>query len=162
MGTSQIKCQIYLSISGKSCTFAITMADTICTKILLAETKQRRKEIKEIAKALLVGQVLSHPYFPHDIYINVSGIKEWLNQPHKHYVEKNEALLKLTTLLYESEYLGAVKDPKGRDYITASHLFRTTIGEDDSWIIVNETIWNECWIHSISDNITYINVEKGF
>ena len=108
------------------------MADTICTKILLAETKQRRKEIKEIAKALLVGQVLSHPYFPHDIYINVSGIKEWLNQPHKHYTEKNEALLRLPELLCESEYLGAKADPKGRDYIRNGHIFKITIAEDVS------------------------------
>ncbi|MBR1548517.1 MAG: hypothetical protein IJ637_07315 [Prevotella sp.] len=78
--------------------------------------RQRRKEIKEEAKALLVEHVLSHPYFPHDIRINVSGIKEWLNQPHKHYAEKNEALLRLPELLADSEYLDSVADPKGRDY----------------------------------------------
>ena len=33
-----------------------------------AEVRQRRKEIREQAKAMLLGQVLSHPYFPHDIY----------------------------------------------------------------------------------------------
>ena len=39
----------------------------------------RRKEIRDEAKRILLGKVLFHPYFPHDIYINVSGIKEWLN-----------------------------------------------------------------------------------
>ena len=115
--------------------------------------RQRRKEIRDEAKRILLGKVLFHPYFPHDIYINVSGIKEWLNQPHKHYAEKNEALLQLPELLLSSEYLGAEPDPKERDYIIASHLFRTQIADDCSWIIVNETIWNECWVHSISDNI---------
>lgn len=85
--------------------------------IISDEIKQRRKEIREQAKTILIGQVLSHPYFPHDIYINMSGIKEWLNQPHKHYIEKNEALLNLPSLLNDSEYLGSVTDPKGRDYI---------------------------------------------
>ena len=129
---------------------------------MTAEIRQRRKEIKEEAKALLVDQVLQHPYFPHDIRINVSGIKEWLNQPHKHYAEKNEALLRLPELLNDSEYLDSVADPKGRDYIVASHLFKTKIEEADSWIIVNETIWNEFLIHSVSDNIPYTNEEQSF
>ncbi len=106
--------------------------------------------------------MLYHPYFPHDVYINVSGIKEWLNQPHKHYAEKNEALLTLLDLLKESEYLGSEPDPKGRNYIVASHLFKTQIADDTSWIIVNETIWNECWVHSISDNIPDIKEEQDF
>ena len=127
---------------------------------MTAEIRQRRKEIREEAKALLVGQVLSHPYFPHDIYINVSGIKEWLNQPHRHYAEKNEALLNLPKLMQESEYLDSVADPKGRDYIVASHLFRTKIAEADSWIIVNETIWSEFLVHSVSDNIPYTNEKQ--
>lgn len=76
-----------------------------------------------------------------------------------HYAEKNEALLHLTELLMESEYLGSEPDPKGREYVIASHLFKTQIADDTSWIIVNETIWNECWVHSISDNIPY-NKEK--
>ena len=162
LGTLLIKCQIYLSILEKSCTFALTMADTIHTKILLAETKKRRKEIKEMAKALLVGQVLSHPYFPHDIYINVSGIKEWLNQPHKHYAEKNEALLQLQELLLKSEYLGTKTDPKGRDFIKTGHIFKTTIAQEASWIIVSETIWGECMVHSVSDNYPYLNEEQDF
>ena len=115
--------------------------------------RQRRKEIRDEAKLVLLGKVF-------DIYINVSGIKEWLNQPHKHYAEKNEALLQLPELLLNSEYLGAKSDPKERDYIIASHLFRTQIADDSSWIIVNETIWNECWVHSISDNIPNINEEQ--
>ena len=49
--------------------------------LMTAEIRQRRKDIR----------------------INVSGIKEWLNQPHKHYTEKNEALLRLPKLLNESE-----------------------------------------------------------
>lgn len=122
--------------------------------------KKRRKQIREIAKSLLIGQVLSHPYFPHDIYINMSGIKEWLNQPHRHYAEKNEALINLTSLLYESEYLGAVPDPKGRDYIKMGHIFKTSIAEETSWIIISETIWGECMIHSVSDNYPYINEEQ--
>ncbi len=31
---------------------------------------------------------------------------------------------------------------------------------DDSWIIVNETIWGECWVHSVSDHDIYTNKEQ--
>ena len=68
--------------------------------------------------------------------------------------------LQLPELLSGSEYLGSEPDPKGRDYIIASHLFRTQIADDTSWIIVNETIWDDCWVHSVSDNIPDINEEQ--
>jgi len=118
--------------------------------------RRRRKEIRETAKSILLGKVVSHPDFSHEIFINVSGIKEWLNQPHIHYNEKNEVLLTLPDLLRGSEYIDAVPDPKGRDYIVASHLFKTKICESDSWIVVNETKWHEYLVHSISDNIPVI------
>ena len=125
--------------------------------MMTAETRQRRKEIREEAKAQLLEQVLSHPYFPHDIRINVSGIKEWLNQPHKHYAEKNEALLRLPELLKESEYVGTKADPKGREFIKVGHIFKTEIANEPSWMIVSETIWGEFQMHSVSDNYPYID-----
>ena len=90
----------------------------------------------------------------------MSGIKEWLNQPHKHYAEKNESLLLLQDLLANSDYLGGHKDPKGRDYFVTGHIFKTVIGGDASWIIVSETIWGEFLVHSISDNYPYIKEEQ--
>ncbi|MBR6032797.1 MAG: hypothetical protein IKP36_12710 [Bacteroidaceae bacterium] len=130
------------------------------SKPLTPAARLRRKEIKEEAKRLLCEKVLTHPYFPHDIYINVSGIKEWLNQPHIHYAEKNESLLLLPKLLANAEYLGSTTDPKRRDYVIASHIFKTTIADDNSWIIVNENIWGECLVHSISDNYVHTNKEQ--
>ena len=56
------------------------MKDRMEPNIILVGTKQRRKEIREEAKTLLIGKMLSHPYFPHDIRINVSGIKESTNR----------------------------------------------------------------------------------
>ncbi len=119
--------------------------------------RQRRKEIRDEAKRLLLGRVLYHPYFPHDMYISVSGIKEWLNQPHCHYASKNEALLNLPELLETSEYLGSIEDPKGRDYIETGHVFKILINESPSWIIVNQTIWGDYWVHSVSDNYPYLD-----
>lgn len=121
------------------------------------EVKRRRREIRETARVLLVGRVFLHPQFLNAIKINMAGIKEWLNQPHRHYAAKNEALLDLQKLIQQSEYLGTKSDPKGRDYITTGHIFMTTIAGEPSWIIVSETIWGEFWVHSVSDNYPYIN-----
>ena len=132
------------------------------TKPITPETRLRRREIKEKARQLLCEKVLVHPFFPHDIYINVTGIKEWLNQPHIHYAEKNESLLLLPELLRKADYLGSTEDPKGREHILASHIFRTVIAEDDSWIVVNETKWGKCLVHSISDHNILTNKEQDF
>jgi hypothetical protein len=68
--------------------------------------------------------------------------------------------LELPEILYKAEYLDSVSDPKGRDFIVASHLFKTMIGDCESWIIVNESIWNEFLVHSVSDNIPNIQKKK--
>ena len=111
--------------------------------------RQRRKEIRVEAKRILLGKVLYHPYFPHDIYINVSGIKEWLNQPHKHYAEKNEALLQLPELLLNSEYLGAKPDETISGTVTFSKqpLQKKSVGlssvkpfGESAWCIAFRTI----------------------
>ena len=130
------------------------------SKQIPLSVRQRRKEIKQEAK-FLTNAVFSHPYFPHDIYISMAGVKEWLNQPHKHYAEKNEALLSLSTLLKQSEYLGSMPDPKRREYILTGHIFKTEISGEDSWIIVTETTWGECMVHSISDYYPYIKEEQN-
>ena len=123
------------------------------------EIRQRRKYIKEEVRQF-VNQAFSHPVFSHDIHISMAGVKEWLNQPHCHYAEKNEALLHLPELIAESDYLGSMPDPKKRDYILTGHIFKTEIGGDDSWIIVTETIWGECMVHSVSDNYPYIEEQS--
>ena len=64
----------YLVVPENVCIFAVTMGNILRPKIILEEIKQRRKELRELAKNLLIGQILSHPYFPHDIYINVGCI----------------------------------------------------------------------------------------
>ena len=54
--------------------------------------KQRRKEIKEEAKAL-TQKTFYNSEFDKEIKLYNSGIKEWINQPHKHYVKKTNCFL---------------------------------------------------------------------
>ena len=67
----------------------------------------RRKEIKKIALSLLRNrEPIVHKQANLMISITGGGIDEFLNQPHKHYVEKNEMLLDIRSVLEHSVYLG--------------------------------------------------------
>lgn len=112
-----------------------------------------RKRLKEIRSdvAPLKQEVFTNKDFPHDMTISGAGIKEWLNQPHKHFREKNEMLYHLGQIIAESKYLGWTIDGKTRNDVVRSHLFETKIGKDKTWIIVHEMTWHTFQVHSISD-----------
>ena len=114
------------------------------------KTKNRAKEIREEA-AFLRKQVLVNNEFPHDVTISQKKIKEWLNQPHKFYEEKNELLLELPKVFRRAKYLGSTKDPKERPGVVKSHIFEIELCGEPSYIIVHEMKWNEYQLHSISD-----------
>lgn len=117
----------------------------------------RRKEIqKEAAK--LKDTAFSNAGFKKEIRVTGRGIKEWLNQPHKYYSEKNEALLHIRKLLHNAEYLGHGTDKHDPDVIV--HVFETEIGKEKSWIIVREFDNGEVNLHSISDSGKILNIIK--
>ena len=120
-------------------------------KKLPESIKARRRQIKVEAMKMLRSKQFFNPNFSKKILITGSGIDEWLNQPHKQYAEKNEALLSLERLLGTSNYLGYVEDPRNRKDILKCHLFEVTICGESSWIIIHEMTWGECLVHSISD-----------
>ena len=67
--------------------------------------KEQRKVLKEWAKANIVGKTIEVPSICKHITITVSGIKEALNQPHKHYFEKNEAIKEIENQLATSTFV---------------------------------------------------------
>jgi len=113
---------------------------------LLEEVRLRRKEISTEAKETLRSQIIRHPKLDKNIGISGGGIDEWLNQPHKHYAEKNEMLLNIKSVIEKSDYLGTTKY-KGRD----CHIFETELCGDKTWIIVTDVAGRGLSIHSISD-----------
>ena len=112
--------------------------------------RERVKKIREIARRELTKEVFTAPLFNGEMRISNKGIKEWLNQPHKYYKEKNEILLKLKEVLSKSIYKGP-----GIDIHNASitvHLFEIYIKGEPSWIISREIKGEGILIHSISDS----------
>ena len=114
--------------------------------------KQRREEIRKEAISLYEGTEFSNNDVSWTATMSNRRIKEWLNQPHKHIAEKNEALLNMREIFRNAEYLGDIKDDKNRRGVVTSHIFKTKIAGEDSWIIVHEMEWPEYQIYSIADN----------
>lgn len=101
-------------------------------------------------------EVFRNPGFGKEIHVTGKSIKEWLNQPHKRYAEKNELLLQIREVLQKAGYLGYGIDK--HDVGTVAHLFETVVGKEKSWIIVREYANGEVNLHSISDSDNILKI----
>ena len=119
-------------------------------KVMKEVRKLSAKVAKEKAQ-FLKNKKINHPVFGKEINITGGCIKEWTNQPFKHYFEKNRLLLNIEKVLEQSEYLGPI--PSHKDENITSHIFQINIEGDDAWIIVREYKWGEVNLHSISDGL---------
>lgn len=120
-------------------------------KTIRSELRTRAKEIKQEVSNLK-DEVLHNPKFPHDVHITMRGIKEWLNQPHEHFREKNELLLSIKDVFANAQYLGPIDDHKKHNGVVMGYIFETEVSNDTSWIIVHQTRWDEYVLYSISDS----------
>ena len=116
---------------------------------LTPEQKEHRKEIQRLAKERFVGVSVDNGV---RVEITGTGIKEMLNQPHEHYLAKNELLLDLPKLIKEAKYLGAYEDEGKKEWVVQTHLFETEIEGEKSWIIALEDKNGRIQLHSISDS----------
>jgi len=109
--------------------------------------KDRIKELRLWAKENIAGKEVYHVGLKDVIKFTVSGIKEYLNQPHEFYYQKNELIMDIDNVIKGSDYLGFVnfKDRK-------SHIFETNMLGKSSWIIANEYKGRGIVFYSISDN----------
>ena len=115
---------------------------------------QRRRIKKEAS--LMAGLPMCHPAFPHVVTISVRNIKEILNQPHKHYIEKNESLLEIKCLFVNSKFFGKLVRREKEDF--DSFLFEIWIANEPSWIIVRKyDRGGDCFIYSISDQSSLLD-----
>jgi len=86
-----------------------------------------RKELQNWAKENLKGIKVIPKNFGKPIEFTTKGIKEYLNQPHKFYNEKNQLLMVMPEILCNSVYIGRAAYIKDSPYIVASHIFETSI-----------------------------------
>lgn len=117
---------------------------------LTVEDRERSRELRELARQTLPGQTFTAPNFEGQMRISNGGIKEWINQPHVHYMEKNEMLLRLQDVLDGSTYKGPGVDRHNTSI--PIHLFEVKIKGDPSWIVAREIRGEGILVYSISDS----------
>lgn len=113
--------------------------------------KTRRKQIQREAAASIKGTIITNEEFGRPIRVTGRGIREWLNQPHAHYREKNEMLLHIDKVLQEAKYMGNTPYIKDNPMFFGVHVFATEINGDVSYILVLEDVSGEYILYSISD-----------
>lgn len=116
---------------------------------LTDEQKAYRKELQKKAIEKFKGTVVENVF---RIEISGASIKEYLNQPHKHYFEKNELVLVIDKMLQEAKYLG-INPTYKKESVKYSHIYETNIMNEISWLIVREYTDGRIIFHSCSDDL---------
>ena len=119
---------------------------------IIKEMKKANIKSARIAAKPLQGTSLSHSNMESEIIISGNSIKEWTNQPHKHFKEKNAMLMDIEKILSESRYIGMTDNHKNIKRVSGSHIFETELCGEKTWIIVREYDWGEMVLHSITDS----------
>lgn len=116
------------------------------------EMRKRRTEIRDVAKKAFKGKMIVHPQLPAPINITITGIKEYLNQPHKFYAEKNELALNIRNILRNSKFIGKTPYHKDNDKILSSYIMEVNIHNEKSWLILREDTNYRINFYSITDS----------
>ena len=105
--------------------------------------------IKEWAKANLIGKDFESPIGI--ISMNMTGIKEAINQPHKFKTEKTSAIYTIPALLSDSVHVESADDEKGN--IKKYHYLQITLNNEFSYIVIKETWQGKKNFYSIVDRL---------
>jgi hypothetical protein len=114
--------------------------------------KERIKELKVWAKEHLQQKSLFHEGLGKEIHFTGAGIKEYLNQPHKYFSQKNELIKDMGSVLEKSVYKGKTSYNRNNANIVASHIFEIEINKEKSWVIIREGANGDINFYSISDS----------
>ena len=97
-----------------------------------------RNEAVTYGKENLIGKTMIMEGIDRPVTFTVTGIKEAANQPHRHFIEKNDAIKNILTIGPLSSLIKESIDDKRRNYLF--RYYRTTIAGDDSFIIIRENL----------------------
>jgi hypothetical protein len=117
---------------------------------LMNETRKKAegaKAVRKWAKENIQGTTVKHAVFGREIKISGGGIREFTNQPHKYFFEKNDLLKDLQGVFDKAIYKG-VTTWKGRK----SHIFEINLMGEKSYIIANEYKGKGVLLYSITDS----------
>ncbi|WP_170061190.1 LPD3 domain-containing protein [Spirosoma aerolatum] len=82
------------------------------------------------------------------------GLKEAINQPHRHYLAKLDLIANdLIDVMLKAEYVGVHPNtkPDKKPHIKAYHYFTFTLAGDPSYVVVEESIQGKFTLYTIAD-----------
>lgn len=123
------------------------------SKTFKEDIKRQRTEIREWARENLIGKTAYAPGLEAPVSFTSTGIKEALNQPHRHLMEKNEAVRKIERLLGTAEYIRFDPDIKDNQMVKGYHYYRIDIGGDSSYVVIRELTTGELVFYSIVERL---------
>lgn len=117
------------------------------------EVKQQRSEVREWAKENLIGKTAHVPGMGAPVSFTSTGIKEALNQPHKHILEKNEAVRDIERLLKKAKLVLTRDDDKGNQMVKRYHYYQIEIANEPSFAVIRELTTGELVFYSIVEKL---------
>lgn len=114
------------------------------------EIAKERQELRKWAKNNLIKETFSNEKLHTEIKLNITGIKEFTNQPYEFEKDKTYILKNLKKIIKEAEYKGWRKNEEN-PMIARSHILEITVNKNKSWLVLRENKFGEIFLYSISD-----------
>ena len=124
--------------------------------------KQRqliREKAREGARKKLIEtkRVVQREELPGPVHFTMKGIKECINQPHKHWLAKASLVEDgLAEAMEQATYLHSVANskPDKKPNIAFYHYFSFQLAGDPAYLIVEQNAQGKCVLHSITDSLS--------
>lgn len=95
-----------------------------------------RKETLAFGKQNLVGKTMRMHGLDTPVSFTVSGLKEAVNLPHRHFLEKNDTIRNILSIAPGAPLVAERIDDKGRPFYF--RYYKIQVGGEDSFIVIRE------------------------
>jgi len=143
-----------LLFSKKSSYYKTTSSENIKNSI----TTNHRKYIQNFVLNTLKQNKFEYKELNSEIMLTTKGLKECINQPHKNYFYKNQAIVNIKDRILNGDLVKEngkalfIENTKN-DRFKGFYLIETTINKEKSWILLKLEWNNELSLYTIVDKI---------
>ena len=117
---------------------------------------RQRKLVKDWAKKNLLGKEINHSDLLHPVEFNITGFKEFADQPFKFEAHKLEIIKDLESKIKEAKYVGSRN--MDNPMIIKSHILESEFQNEKFWFVIRENKEGRNLFYSVSDRET---ITKG-
>ena len=115
--------------------------------------KLRRAETLEYARENIVQEQCTVSGIDTPVQFTVKGIKEAINQPHEHTLEKLEAIRRIRELLQKGELVKSEFDKKDNPMVIRYHYVEISVAGKPSYAVIREMRDGRMVFYTITDKL---------